>query len=72
MQLLNQILQRRKDNDCVMSLYQLVDKACHTCHINARHQNIPISAKVLKRKALYFAKVFSYEEFQASDGWLDK
>ena len=55
-----------------MSLYQLVDKACHTCHINARHQNIPISATVLKRKALYFAKVFSYEEFQASDGWLDK
>ena len=36
-------------------MYEVVDEACHTWLINARHRNMPISATVLKTKALYFA-----------------
>ena len=31
----------------------------------------PISASILKAKALYFTKEFSYEDFQAPDGRLE-
>ena len=64
----------KKRQQMRQSPYELADKACHTWLIYARHRNISIlvSAAVLKTEALYFTKEFSYKEFQASDGWLDR
>ena len=54
------------------SPYENLDKACYTWLVNARSQNIPISATMLKTKALYFAKELGCNDFHASDGWLDR
>ncbi|XP_065664689.1 tigger transposable element-derived protein 4-like [Hydra vulgaris] len=37
-----------------------------------RADNVPINDLLVKKRALYFAKELSFENFQASDGWLDK
>lgn len=54
------------------SLYENIDEACYKWLVNARSQIIPISAAVMKTKALYFAKEFGCNDFSASDGWLDR
>ena len=50
--------------------YEDLDKACYKWFLNARHQNIPVSWPIFKVKALYFAKEFSIDKFQASNGWI--
>ena len=37
-----------------------------------RFENITVNGVLTKEKALYFAKELTFENFQASDGWLDK
>ena len=37
-----------------------------------RFENITVNGVLIKEKALYFAKELTFENFQASDGWLDK
>ena len=54
------------------SPFENIDEACYKWLVNARSQSIPISAIVLKTKALYFAKEFGCNDFSASDGWLDR
>ena len=52
--------------------YEDLNKACYKWFLNARHQNIPVSWPIFKVKALYFAKEFSIDKFQASNGWIDR
>ena len=52
--------------------YEDMDKACYKWFVNARHQNIPVSWPIFKAKALYFAKEFGMDKFQASNGWTDR
>ena len=52
--------------------YEGLDKACYKWFLNARHQNIPVSWPIFKVKALHFAKEFSMDKFQASNGWIDR
>ena len=52
--------------------YEDLDKACYKWFLNTRHQNIPVSWPIFKVKALYFAKEFSMDKFQASNGWIDR
>ena len=40
--------------------------------LNTRHQNIPVSGTIFKVKALHFAKELGCDNFQASDGSLDR
>jgi len=54
------------------SPYENIDEACYKWLVNASGRSIPISATVLKTKALYFAKEFGCNDFSASDGWLDR
>ena len=54
------------------SPYESIDEACYKWLVNARGRNIPISATVLKTKALYIAKELGCNDFSASDGWLDR
>ena len=54
------------------SSYDNVDQACYKWLVCARHKNIPISGNILKTKALYFAKEFGFDSFQASNGWIDR
>ena len=37
-----------------------------------RSENVPVNGVLMKEKALYFAKELTFENFQVSDGWLDK
>ena len=52
--------------------YEDLDKACYKWFLNARHQNIPVSWPIFKVTALYFAKEFSMDKFQALNGWIDR
>ena len=54
------------------STYEHLDDACYKWLVNARAQNIPVSASVLKTKAICFAKELGLTDFSASDGWLDR
>ena len=54
------------------SPYENIDEACYKWLVNTRGRSIPISATVLKTKALYFAKELGCNDFSASDGWLDR
>ena len=54
------------------SPYENLDKVCYKWLVNARGQNIPISATMLKTKALSFVKELGCNDFCASDGWLDQ
>ena len=56
---------------CV-SLNKYLDKACYMWLLNTLHQNIPVSGTNFKVKALHFAKELGYDNFQASEGWLDR
>ncbi|GBM89503.1 hypothetical protein AVEN_43031-1 [Araneus ventricosus] len=37
-----------------------------------RDKNVPISGPFIIEKALQFVKAFEYDEFQGSNGWLEK
>ena len=50
--------------------YEKLDKAIYKWFISVRHSNIPISASIIKLKALEFVKGLKCDKFQASDGWL--
>ena len=52
------------------SPYENIDKACYKWLV--MQEAIPISATVLKTKALYFAKELGCNDFSASGGWLDR
>ena len=52
--------------------YDQVNRAIPNWFKIMRAENVPISGSLMKEKALYFAKELSFEDFQTSDGWLDK
>ena len=52
--------------------YEKLDKEIYKWVISIRHSNIPISAGIIKLKALEFAKGLKCAKFQASDGWLHR
>ena len=52
--------------------YGKLDKAIYKCFISVRHSNIPISATIIKLKALECAKVLQCNNIQTSDEWLDR
>ena len=47
-------------------------KAIYKWFISVRHSGIPISASIIKQKALEFSKGLQCDNFQASDGWLGR
>ncbi|GBN18042.1 Tigger transposable element-derived protein 4 [Araneus ventricosus] len=49
-------------------VYEIVLKWIHTM----RDKNVPISGPFIIEKALQFAKALGYDEFQGSNGWLEK
>ena len=55
-----------------VSLNENLDEACYMWLLNTRHQNIPVSGTIFIVKALHFAKELGCDNFQASDGWLDR
>ncbi|XP_065658063.1 tigger transposable element-derived protein 4-like [Hydra vulgaris] len=55
-----------------LDTYYQVNKAVLKWFKRMRADNVPINGLLVKEKALYFAKELSFENFQASDGWLDK
>lgn len=65
-------LSTKKRHRFKASTYENLDQACYKWFINARAQNIPVSASVLKTKALFFAKELGMTDFTGSDGWLDR
>ena len=52
--------------------YDQVNKAVRKWFKRPGSENVPVNAVLIKEKALYFAKEMTFENFQASDGWLDK
>ena len=52
--------------------YDQVEKAVLKWFKRLRFENVPVNGVFLKEKALYFAKELIFENFQASDSWLDK
>ena len=52
--------------------YENINEACYKWLVNARGRSIPISAMVLKTKALYFAKELGCNDFSASDSFWDR
>ncbi|XP_060520493.1 tigger transposable element-derived protein 6-like [Cylas formicarius] len=48
------------------------DKRCFKWFVKARNQNIPISGSLVKMKAKEIATTLGYNNFSASDGWLQK
>lgn len=49
-----------------------IDKRCFEWFVKARSQNIPISGPLVKVKAKEIATNLGYNNFGASDGWLQK
>ena len=52
--------------------YEELKKAVHKCCFILRSENVPISALMLKEKALEFAGGLNIEGFRATEGWLEK
>ena len=52
--------------------YDQVNKAVRKWFKRLGSENVPVNDVLIKEKALYFAKEMTFENFQASDGWLDK
>ena len=50
--------------------YNRVDDVVSKWFLYKRNQDIPIDGDFIKEKALQHAKELSFNEFQASDGWL--
>lgn len=51
--------------------YENVDKAILEWFKSARRQNLPISGRLIKEKALEFSRQLGQPNFKASTGWLD-
>ncbi|XP_050308745.1 tigger transposable element-derived protein 6-like [Anthonomus grandis grandis] len=49
-----------------------IDKTCFDWFVKARSQSIPISGPLVKMKAKEIAITLGYNNFSASDGWLQK
>ena len=53
--------------------YDQVNKAALRRFKRLRSENVPDNGVLIKeKKSSYFAKELTFENFQASDGWLDK
>ena len=52
--------------------YEDLNKALMKWFLNCRSENIPLNEPLLKEKAIAFATELKIENFQASDGWLEK
>ena len=52
--------------------YENLDKTCYKWLVNTRGQNIPISATMLKTKALFFARELGCNDLRVFDCWLDQ
>ena len=52
--------------------YEDLNKALMKWFLNCRSKNIPLNGPMLKGKAIAFATELKIENFQASDGWLEK
>ncbi|UYV78234.1 hypothetical protein LAZ67_16000605 [Cordylochernes scorpioides] len=52
--------------------YPLLEEALYTWLVQARLKNIPLNGLILQQKALYYAMDMKYDEFEASNGWLDR
>ena len=52
-------------------MHENLDDACYTWLVNAKSQNIFISATILTAKALFFGKELGCNDFHLSDGSLD-
>ena len=52
--------------------YEDLNKALMKWFLNCRSENIPLNGVLLKEKAIAFATELKIENFQASDGWLEK
>lgn len=62
-------LSSKRFKKCV---YDDVDEAVLKWICTMRDQNVPISGPFIIEKALTFAKALGYDEFQGSNGWLEK
>ena len=49
-----------------------VNKAVLKWFRRLRSENVPVNGVLIKENALHFAKELTFENFQASDGCLDK
>ena len=49
-----------------------LDKAIYKWFLSARNSNIPISGQILKEKATQYARELEIENFQASNGWIER
>ncbi|UYV79666.1 TIGD4 [Cordylochernes scorpioides] len=52
--------------------YPLLEEALYTWLVQARLKNIPLNGLILQQKAIYYAMGMKYDEFEASNGWLDR
>ena len=52
--------------------YEDLNKALMKWFLNCRSENISLNGPLLKEKAIAFATELKIENFQASDGWLEK
>ena len=52
--------------------YEDLNKALRKWFLNCQSENIPLNGPLLKEKAIAFATELKIDNFQASDGWLEK
>ena len=52
--------------------YEDIDEAVYRWFCQAREKNIPISAAILKAKAVKYALSFGVNDFACSNGWIDR
>jgi len=51
---------------------RIVDEQLYKWFVETRSRNAPISGKIIQEKALLIAKNIGYDDFKASNGWLEK
>ena len=51
---------------------QIIDKIVYNWFCEARARNISVTGRILQEKALQVASIHNYENFTASNGWLEK
>ena len=52
--------------------YDQVNKVELKLFKRLRSENVPVNGVLIKEKASYFSKEMTFENVQASDGWLEK
>ena len=50
----------------------MVDHAIFNWFLDMRSQSVPLSASTIQENTIIFAKELSTENFQGSDGWLQR